>query len=221
MYSLTALEISGYRGEPVPNTFFQQYQETRHAALLLPGLGYTCQMPLFYYPTLLLQALGADVLCVDYAYNRRPDFQTLPPPEQARWLYTDVAAAYNSILSQRSYEQVTVIGKSLGTLAMGHLLTTEALRMDTKAIWLTPLLKNEALRAQIQRYGQHSLFVIGTADPHYSAAYLAEVQAATQGERVVVEGADHSLVINGDVFKTLQAMDQIMHAVQKFLMSEN
>lgn len=217
MYSIKTLEISGYRGEPVPNTFFQQDQETHHIAILLPGIGYTCQMPLFYYPTLFLHNIGADVLWVEYAYNKRPDFHTLSDAEQMHWLFNDVTAACDTVLKQHNYQRITIIGKSLGTLAMGHLLTTDAKFAHVQAIWLTPLLWNDRLREQIQQYGQPSLFVIGTADSCYNPQYLADVQAATKGESVVIEGADHGMLVNGDVLQSLKAMERIMRAIEAFV----
>jgi predicted alpha/beta-hydrolase family hydrolase len=217
MYSFQTLEITGYRGEPVPNTFFRHDQEAEQVAIMLPGIGYTCQMPFLYYPTRLLLARGAEVLWVEYAYSRREDFQALSPSEQERWLLADVTAACRAAIGQHRSEQVLLIGKSLGTIAMGHLLTTEPMVAHARAIWLTPLLRNDRLRAQIQRSGHRSLFVIGTADPHYHAAYLAEVQAATRGETVIIEGGDHSLEVGGDVFASLQAVEQVLRAMEAFL----
>lgn len=216
MYSVESLKISGYHDEPVPNTFFRQEDKAHHLAILLPGLEYTCQMPLLYYPACLLLILGADILQVEYAYNLRPDFQALPNSEQLKWSFTDATAACSAALAQRPYEQVTLIGKSIGTLAMGHLLTTEAKLAPAQAVWLTPLLRNDNLRSQIKLCGQRSLFIIGTADPHYSPNHLAELQKATKGEVVVIEGADHSLEIKGKVSQSLKAMEQVIDAMQAF-----
>ncbi len=99
---------------------------------------------------------------------------------------------------------------------MGHVLTTDAKLAHAKAVWLTPLLKNERLRAQIKSYGQCSLFVIGTADSHYDPTYLAEVKEATNGEAVVVEGADHSLEIKDNILQSLKALEEVIHGMQTF-----
>ena len=107
--------------------------------------------------------------------------------------------------------------KSIGTLALGHLLTTDVRLAQARVIWLTPLLKNDRLRVQIQQCRQRSLFVIRSADPHYDRAYLAETQAATHCEMVIIDGAGHSLEIKDDVFRSLQALERMMHAVQAFL----
>jgi hypothetical protein len=120
-------------------------------------------------------------------------------------------------VAQRSYQQVTFVGKSLGTLAMGHLLTTETSLPQRKAVWLTPLVRIDALRQQIEAYGGPSLFVIGTADPQYDRTYLAEVQKATGGEVVAIEGADHGMNIGDDVLASIQALDKVMRAIAEFI----
>ncbi len=73
------------------------------------------------------------------------------------------------------------------------------------------------MRAQIARWGGPSLFAIGTADPYYDAAALAEVQAATKGATVVIADADHGLEIPGDVVRSLQAMIEVVQALERFL----
>ena len=49
MYTYNTLSITGYEGKPVSNTFMRQRDATSHAAIILPGLGYTAQMPLLFY----------------------------------------------------------------------------------------------------------------------------------------------------------------------------
>ena len=217
MYDATTLAITGYRDEAVPHTFLRQDQAARHLAILLPGIAYTCDMPLLYYPWRLLLACGADVLRVEYAYQQRADFKVATADEQGRWVVADVTAACHTVLAQRDYEQVTFVAKSLGTLGLGPVLTADPRLTSAHVIWLTPLLRIDHVRADIAQWGGHSLFVIGTADPYYDATYLAEVQHATRGETVVVDGADHSLEIEGDVLRSLEAITQVMRAVQQFV----
>ena len=212
MFSIESLSISGYRGRSVPNTFFRRQEETQHLAVVLPGIRYTCQMPLLYYPTmLLLEEFGANVLWVEYAYDKQPDFNALPGSEKEVWLFADAGAACRAALAQRPYEEIALIGKSLGTLAMEHLLTTEASLAEALAIWLTPLLKNDSLRAQIREREQRSLLVIGTEDPHYDPNYLEGV------ENLVLEGADHSLEIRGHPRQSLRALEEVLQTIQTFV----
>ena len=217
MHSFKTLEIAGYRNEPVSNTFLRQDEAARQVAIVLPGVGYTCHMPLLYYPSQVLLASGMDVLWVEYNYIRRPDYRALSDAEQKRWLFTDVTVACQAALAQRSYQQVTLVGKSLGTVAMSHLLATDARFARSRLVWLTPVLRNDQVRAQILRSGSRGLVAIGTADPFYDPTYLADLQAAAKSEVVVVDGANHSLEIAGNVQQSLQILDRVTRAIQAFV----
>jgi len=211
------LTIQGYRGEAVPNQFLRPEGAIDHLSVLLPGFGYTLDMPLFYYAENLLLERGWDVLRVEYAYNKHPEFPTLPEPERDKWLLADTTAAWRAALSPRRYERVVLIGKSLGTLAMGHLLTMADPPPNVGAVWLTPLLADERLRQQISHYRGPSLFVIGTADPHFEPGVLEEMQVATTGEAVVVKNADHGMDIPGDPIASIRAVERVVEALGRFL----
>lgn len=217
MYSFTTLDIAGYRGEPVPNTFLRQAEEARRLGIVLPGWGYSADRPVLYYPGLVLLDRGADLLRVEYQYVRRPEYLAAEAEERERWLVDDVTAALEAGLAQRAYDEVTLVGKSIGTLAMGHLVAADARLKGARAIWLTPLLRDERLLAQIQAWAGRSIFVVGTADPHYSPAHLEAAVAATRGRQVRIEGADHSLEIAGSAVQTVQAMEKVVRALEGFL----
>jgi hypothetical protein len=86
MATSTTLTIQGHRDEPVPNRLLRPEDAIDRLAVLLPGFAYTLDMPLFYYAEKLLLERGWDVLRVEYAYHKRPEFQTLSKPERDRWL---------------------------------------------------------------------------------------------------------------------------------------
>ena len=215
VHKMERLDIAGYHNEPVPNTFFRQENDTDHLAIILPGMGYTSHMPVLYYPGRLLLFLGADVLGLEYDYSNKSDFLRLTGAERAKWLISDVAASCEVASTQRHYQEITLIGKSIGTLAMGHLLTSNTMFQKAHAIWLTPLFRNERLREQIQQCRQKSLFVIGTADPNYDPIFLAEV--GDKGESLVIDGADHSLETGDDLMQSLEAMERLIEAIKRFL----
>jgi hypothetical protein len=86
----------------------------------------------------------------------------------------------------------------------------------SRIIWLTPLLRDEKVRAQIKRR-QHALIVLGTADPNYDSTYLTELKRTTRNEVFLVEGADHSMEIQGDVLESVAILEKIMRSIQAFL----
>ena len=213
------LGITGYRGKPVPNEFLRREGAADHLAVLLPGFAYSCDVPLFYYAENLLLDGGADVLRVEYASNRRPGFRDLPEAEQLARLLADASAAYRAALARRPYREATLIGKSLGTVAMGHVLTAEAMPNRSRAVWLTPLLREGRLREQMRRFGGPSLLAIGSDDPHHDPALLDELTGAGW-ETVVVNGADHSLDVAGDAVASVRAVERVVRAVGSFLARE-
>lgn len=219
MYSFQKLDIPGYRQELVPHTFFQQHEESQHAVMIFAGRNNNCQHPTLYYPTRELLQRGADILLVDYCL--RPAFPTFSDNEIKACIEADTIAAYQALLQKRTYQRVTLIGKSLGTLAMGHLLTAVSPLPQVQAIWLTPLLKRPELLAQIQRAHPRSLFIIGTEDPHYDASELAELEEVTGGETLAIEGADHLLEVPDGIIASLHVMEHIMQTIRSFLDRSN
>jgi pimeloyl-ACP methyl ester carboxylesterase len=210
------LEIAGYQQRQLPNTFIRQEEATDHLAMLFPGYRYRATMPLLYYPELVLVDHGADVLRVEYAYDRTSLYQAKEEEREA-FFRADVEAACAAGRAQGNYRRTTLVGKSIGTLAMGHLLTVCEDLGEVACIWLTPLLDNVPLCRLIQQVKPASLFVTGTADPVYDAETLDELVEATGGESVVIEGADHSLLIEDDVVASVEAMARVAEAVEAFL----
>jgi len=213
----TTLTIKGYRGELVPNRFFRHDDATSHLAIVLPGYGYNCDMPVLYFTVSHLLDQGVEVLQVDYAYSRLPAYRALDAEERQRWLVADVTAACRTALAQRPYQRLTLIGKSLGTRAMAHLLATEEALQSTATVWFTPPWHEAPIRASLLAARQPALVVIGTADPHYDPDLAAEIRQAINGKMLVIADAEHGLEVTGDVVRSVQAIEQTMRAVQRFL----
>lgn len=210
------LQIAGYRGRPVPNTFLRQEDDTRHLAVVLPGLRYRSKMPALYYPTLQFQALGADVLLVDYRYDQEPDLAAMPDAERSAWWLADAAAAVDVGLAQRRYERVTLIGKSLGTGTMVSLLANDERLRTAEAVWLTPVLKKPGFPDLMKRCRQRGLIVIGTADPYYDPDILADLKR--HGFQIKeVPDLNHGLECPGDAVRSAEAMVEITRAIGSFL----
>jgi predicted alpha/beta-hydrolase family hydrolase len=214
MYTWNTLTIAGYEHKPVPNTFRRQQDETSHAAIVLPGLGYTAQMPLLFYISQMLLAQGADVLQVNYNYIDA--FRGLDSTTQHQWLFADSEAAHSALVAQRSYTHLTIVGKSLGTLAMAHLFTTQTFPAHTDALWLTPVLTNAAVREQIAAFAGPSLVVIGTADSFYDPGLLATIGETSTRRFAIIEGADHGMNVGSDVIQSIQALETTMRTILAF-----
>jgi predicted alpha/beta-hydrolase family hydrolase len=214
----TKLDIVGYQERPVLNTFIEQDTGagSDHLAVLLPGMRYSNAMPLMHMHARLLAELGADLLLVDYDYERNPAFAAAPDREQLQWLQEDTLAACSVGLARGLYERVTLVGKSLGTMAMPHLLSTEPELAQAQGIWLTPVLLNMTMGV-ITAVAQPSLFIIGTADRYYDPDKVDALRAMPASEVLVIDGADHSLEIPGNIRASVPLLGQVLAASAAFL----
>lgn len=210
-----ALSITGFDGEAVPNQFLKQTGEANGLAILLPGLGYTCDMPLFYYSELQFLVGGYDVLRVDYDY-RRIDFQPWANPNHRRRLVEDVAAAVHLATQQRRYPGVAIVGKSLGTLAMAHLFGTGELSGDTTSVWMTPLLKEDVVFGALMKTTGPTGIVIGTEDHHYDDERLASLETRDNITLITVAGGNHSLNTGTSAGESALALATIIGQLDAF-----
>ena len=209
---ITTISIRGYGGRSVPNRLFRQAGAQR-LALILPGLRYTCDMPLLFYTARLMIQRGAAVLQVHSDYTQAA-YQSAPGSEQGRWLAEDTQAAYQAGLAADDFRELILIGKSIGTLALASLV---AGGVEAPGIWLTPLLHQPRLvEAALQQKGP-ALFIGSSSDPTFDLAQMQRIQAAGKGEGLVIPGADHSLEIPGDVLASLEIMRQVVERILAFL----
>ncbi|PKO12383.1 MAG: hypothetical protein CVU39_24465 [Chloroflexi bacterium HGW-Chloroflexi-10] len=211
------LNIGGYQGLPVPNTFFRQENpDNTHLAIVFPGLNYSSKMPGLYYPWQLMRSKGADVLLVEYQYNTS-EFQSLPSNIQDEWIKTDAEAVYKIGSALRDYTQITLIGKSIGTLALGHLLESQSDLRSANWVWLTPILTNKPLLKQLLAIPHRGLFVIGTADRYYDPAVLAQLEWSGGSQSLVLPGADHGFEIPGKPLESLRLLQRMVEELNEFI----
>ncbi len=211
---ITSLEIRGYRGLRVPNSFYRQDQP-EELGIILPGYRFSADRAELHYAGRVLTDKGADVLKVEYDYPRT-DYPNCPELEQQKWVAEDVLAAAEAAFSKRGYEKITLIGKSLGTLAMWVLLGDSRFAA-ARCIWMTPVLNVEALVRRIEQVKPSSLFIIGTADPYYQPDVLRRLVETTKGRLLLVEGMNHGLEIPGGVSDAMELLKRIVRDVEAFL----
>jgi pimeloyl-ACP methyl ester carboxylesterase len=215
VHTFETLPLRDQWDEPIPHRFLRCAAATDHAALLLPGAEVAFLHPALYYCVIECMRCQADILWV--GYGARPQFPSLSLAEKAIQAKQDTLDACRAL-----------IGKSLGTLAMCHLLTATLVAMPVQAIWLIPLFQHQDLREQLRQVCVPSLFVIGTRDAHYDPAYVRELRDcyAGKGEALVIEGADHGLEVGaegadllGCLLGCLRVLEQVMCAIGAFLRS--
>lgn len=175
-------------------------------AVILPGRGYTTDMPLLWYARTVLGFQGWTVHTVEWPTDL--------PPRQAG----DIAAAAidQARATQGSHQtaqsggpaRCLIIGKSLGSFAL-----PVAVERDLPGIWLTPLLFEPAVASAAQKLGPRHLLIGGTDDASTWDADLAHHSGA---QLLEIPGADHALQVAKDLDRTLASLERVVDAINAF-----
>lgn len=182
-----------------------------HLALVLPGGAagpYTAPLLL---PSLAVEELGAEVKVVPY-----PEFRprTL---ERSDFLEFDafVSQRVAEIVAQGRPSRVTFVAKSLGTVFLST-MKEMPLPADVDAIWVTPLLGHGYVRDGVIDKRWPSLLVAGSADRYHDPSAHVKVCKAIGAESLVIDRADHGLVVAGNVRATVEAFRALAEASLAF-----
>ncbi len=211
---ITSLQLSGYNGQPVPNRFFK-HERASALALIFPGLRYTCDMPLLYYLTQVLLNKGIDVLQLNSDYTTE-SVKALQPAERLQVMVTDAQAALETAFPDLGYSNLILAGKSIGTLSLAMLLASGA-AAEAACIWLTPLLHYPFVGDSAVQHPGPALFVASQADETFEPESMALIKKQKNIKAILFEEADHSLLMPGDIYKSLEIMDQVVHAYFDFV----
>jgi pimeloyl-ACP methyl ester carboxylesterase len=203
------LSVSLADGTHVPNVWTRQ-ADSQTLAVILPGAGYTALGPVLHYPRLWALGNGIDTLTVDYRASGKMAWQ-----EAADYTAACAVAVFDAVARDHSYRKFMVIGKSLGTRAMGPLLEQRPVLQSSTCVWLTPIFADNAMMDTIQRYRPPSLLVVGTDDPSYDEERLNVALQATSGTSLVIEGANHSLELKNDVRGSLAVIPRLLDALDQ------
>lgn len=208
-YKIETLDVQGYDA-PVPNAYWKIGSET--LLVLLPGLGYTNDMPILFYLHQIGVERGYDVLQVNYDYRGVPR-ETTAEDWSARML-ADVQPTIEAALAKGNYRNVVLAGKSIGTRVMATLLA-HGFDKATAYIWLTPLFVSEPVKQAAMEHGP-SVAVFGDAD--YAVANVSLPPIAKAGVEMVIQpGGDHSMMLQGRVPEAISDLARAMHEIDAWL----
>lgn len=206
-----SISIASHFGVQVSNPLLAHQPPANRLLVMLPGKGYTCDFPLFYFLRRAAFALGFDVLSIQYGFQVTGGDLDL---ENVHYLLDDARAALEPAL-QRGYRQVCIAGKSLGTPLAGELART--LTLDrVSLLLLTPI--GGALHGLGDR---PALALIGTADALYSAELVAAFDGHPTIAWKVYDGLNHSLEVPGDWRASLAALADIIATCEQFLQQQH
>jgi len=97
------------------------------------------------------------------------------------------------------------------------LCQTEPYLAEARAAYLTPPLGVPFFDPIFSQTNQPAYLVLGTRDRFYDPQMLESLQEARLFELTVIEGADHSMDVAGDLEASLNAVKRVIGEVVEFL----
>ncbi|MYL57209.1 alpha/beta hydrolase [Virgibacillus halodenitrificans] len=213
MINVETRTVKGYKGLDIPFTKLSKGKVSNSLAIIL-GMGYTAQAPLLHYSAGVFLQKDFDVLQINYQYNNNfyDDFTMEEISEATKF---DVKTVLNDVLANKTYENFYLIGKSLGTIAMGYELDRECFE-NAKVIWLTPLIQREDVFRAMLRSKNRSLCIIGDKDPCYSEERYSKLIESPNVTSVLIPNVNHGLEYDGNTVESIDVLKGVIAKVEQF-----
>ncbi|UCZ54961.1 alpha/beta hydrolase [Bacillus shivajii] len=214
MYNVETKIVKGYKEIDVPYTLLSKGGGSTKLAIILPGAGYTAQAPLLHYSTGVFVNKSYDVLQVNYQYNSKV-YEDYTIEEISQAIKLDVKTVIDDVLMNKSYENLILIGKSLGTIAMSSELNRENLK-GAKAIWMTPLIQREEVLQAIINSKNKGLCIIGSEDHCYTEERFANVLENRNITTKLIPGVNHSLEYDEKAVESIDVLKSVINDIDQF-----
>ena len=214
MSEFAQLPLKTANGAPLVHKYRRHAEEAAGLLIVFPGNRYGVDGPLLYYPSSLLWRSGWDVLAVTYGFQSAMAEVT---PEVFPQTMRECRSAVQEALLARSYSRVGLLGKSLGANVVAYLCGALPKLEGSRAAYLTPPIGTGWFDSAYASTRQPSYVALGTADGFYDAEALRQLREVRPCELTVIEGGDHSLEIEGDLERSLEALGKVCREVAAFL----
>lgn len=192
---ISELKIRGFDHKNLPNKLTEPDKSNGWLAVILPGVGYTMDMPVMYMIRGILVSLGCTTLNIN-PHSNAPEFEALNDFNKFEWLGFDAKSGIKAGLATGDYKGVILVGKSLGTMAISQAVEYAEAQKPTLIGWITPIFRFPVV-AETCRYSNSKQFVLGGgADQSLNPSKLKVILEKNPNVTgYTIPEADHALEI--------------------------
>ena len=187
----------------------------KRLAVLFPGIGYSAEKPLLYYSRRIAERFGYEKIILTYTGFPKRIRGDEKKMRKAISIARRQAQDMLSGIDWSAYEDVLLIGKSIGTVVAGEIAATCPTKAQFRFLLYTPLEETFAFPL-----GNAVVFT-GTDDPWVGGA-MSRIPALC-GQKAIrcftYERANHSLE-TADPMKDIQNLQSIMDHTTAFIREE-
>jgi dienelactone hydrolase len=214
MPDLVRLPLRSTDGRPLPHKFYRHAEESAGLLVAFPGNLYGSDGALLFYPSVFLGGMGWDTLALSYGFQST---MAGAGPEAVASAVAESTEAVRAALKGRSYPRIGLIGKSLGCGIVAELCISVPALAPARAVYLTPMLGTSLFDPLFTQTHQPAYIAQGTADGFHDPEDLEALRRVRRFSLTLVEGADHSLVVPGDLGASIAALERVTREAISFL----
>jgi hypothetical protein len=192
---------------PHPDMPDRDEHDPDRVAFLIPGHGYSAERPLLHFAAAVFAKHGWTTQNVWWS-ERPPARDGDDLVTWFRRLREFTLRQITPILDAEPAPKIALVGKSLGTFA-----ASPAADRGLPGIWLTPVLRDSGLPADLHRATAPFLLVGSAADRSWDGS----VARGMNGPLYETEDADHGLEIAGDPVRSAEILREVTSAMDDFV----
>jgi predicted alpha/beta-hydrolase family hydrolase len=217
-FEVTRLGLRADDGEQQSYRLYRMAQDPSGLAVLLPGVHYGPDGPLLFYPAAALREMGWDTLQMTYRFQK--DVSTFDPGI-LETILEDCRSAVSAALDQRAYPRLVYMGKSLGSGLQAFLCAQADVGLPTRAVYFTPPIGTPLFDPYFARTPQPAHLVLGTSDRFYDEDALDRLRLTRPFGLTLVDGADHAMIIPGDLDGSIRVLRRTTAEVVEFCLVDD
>lgn len=179
-------------------------------AVVVPGAGYSCKMPLLYYSIDSMLLKGYRVLAIEKIYAEDVNWREFKTRDSAfKYVEDDTIEVFAQISKIFGDRVKLFLGRSLGTFQIACAMERH-LFLPRQVIWQTPSLVEKW--SIMNSCGVAGFGIVGTIDDLYETAlpYLPK-------DRIVIEGADHAMEIPSNPLESIDVLKKVIYATSDWI----
>jgi predicted alpha/beta-hydrolase family hydrolase len=217
-FEVTRLAPPSVDGEPLSYRLYRIAEDPSGLVVLLPGVHYGPDGPLLFYPAAALREMGWDTLQLTYRFQRNV---SAFDPGTLEAILEDCRSAVSVALDQRNYPKLVYMGKSLGAGLLAFLCAGAGTDLPTRVVYFTPPIGTPLFDPYFARTPQPAQIVLGTSDRFYDEDALDRLRLTRPYGLTLVEGADHAMVIPGDLDGSIRVLRRTTREVVEFCLADD
>ncbi|MBN2617591.1 MAG: hypothetical protein JXR64_04690 [Spirochaetales bacterium] len=201
--------IYGFKNRKI-KVYIERNFDNENVYIFYPGLNYGYNSPLFYYLVKKLIEKQQNFIFFDMDWKHLGDNAEMTFEEIYPHLINEISISFDFANSNFKNCKFTMIGKSLGSIALEYCKSNDMDKKIYKYMWLTPFKNTKNLR-EINLIKNKDYIYVGDADSFYDEKVYKDIGAKSNTR--IYSGLDHSFNYKNDILDSIITLKDVLNNI--------